>query len=253
MAALKTLWRAMVSFYDDTLQVVGGTVAALALNLPLGLLLFLIAIPLLPIFFPVPDAGAEDSATPQWLAAMIAWLIVFFPTPGNIALAGLTRVAAGPDIPHFSLFRQHLRSHWSLALRCTAVSVVILAALIWNVFFYLTVNLGWLRLVSILWMYGTLFWLSLHIFLVPLMVHVEQPRLLNLYKRAAFITLGHFGYTVILLIPLLLVSFVSLLFLPVYILVTGGFVSLVQAHALREIRLRHGDLKPEQEEEAGSL
>jgi uncharacterized membrane protein YesL len=132
--------------------------------------------------------------------------------------------------------------------------VVVLAALLWNVTFYVSADLGWLRFISILWMYGVLFWLSLHIYLVPLMVHVEQPRLFNLYKRAALVTLGHFGYTVLLLIPLLVLCFLSVLFLPVYVLVTGAYISVVEAHALREIRRRHGDLAAEeQEEEVGTL
>jgi len=39
----------------------------------------------------------------------------------------------------------------------------------------------------------------------------------------------------------------------VYVLVTGVFVSLVQAHALREIRRRHGDVLDEPEEEGSRL
>jgi hypothetical protein len=38
-----------------------------------------------------------------------------------------------------------------------------------------------------------------------------------------------------------------------YALVGVAFVSLVQAHALREIRRRHGDLLPEAEEEVSRL
>jgi hypothetical protein len=52
-----------------------------------------------------------------------------------------------------------------------------------------------------------------------------------------------------LLALLLIVGFASVVFLPVYVLVTGVFVSLVQAHALREIRRRHGDVLDEPEEE----
>jgi hypothetical protein len=36
---------------------------------------------------------------------------------------------------------------------------------------------------------------------------------------------------------------------PVYALLGTAFVSLVQAHALREIRRRHGDLESEEPEE----
>jgi hypothetical protein len=57
----------------------------------------------------------------------------------------------------------------------------------------------------------------------------------------------------VLLVLLLLVSFAAVVFLPVYVLVAPAYISLVQAHALREIRRRHGDLPVEAEEEATRL
>ena len=88
-----------------------------------------------------------------------------------------------------------------------------------------------------------MFWLSLHIYLVPLLVHVAEPRVFDLYRRAAFVALGHAGYTFVLLVLLLIVTVAAVSFLPVYVLVALAFVSLAQAHALREIRRRHGDLR----------
>jgi uncharacterized membrane protein YesL len=252
MAALRTLWAALVGLYEDTLPLVGGNLAALALNLPLGALLFVVGLPLGPLLGQ-PQPGSEENGGVQWLVAIIAWLMPLMPTPGNAALAGLAQVAAGPDVPRFEQVKRSLHRHWRLALRCTLVSIVVLVALAWNVAFYLTVSTGWLRFASILWLYGTLFWLSLHLYLLPLMVHVGEPRLFDLYKRAAFITLGHFGYTLVLLIALLVIAFASVIFLPLYVLVGGAFVAMAQAHALREIRRRHGDLVVEPEEEIGRL
>jgi uncharacterized membrane protein YesL len=244
MAAFRTVWTALVGIYEETLVLVGGNVAALALNVPIGLVLFAIGLILLP-------SGEETNA--QWLLAVIAWLLPFLPTPGNVALAGITRVAAGPDIPRFAEFTQSLRGLWWLALRCSAVSLSVLALLVWNVAFYVNVETPWVRFVSFLWLYATLFWLSLHIYLSPLLVHVAEPRLLDVYRRAAFVALGHPGYSLLLLLLLLALSFASVVFLPVYVLAAGAFINLAQAHALREIRRRHGDLVVEPDEEVGRL
>jgi uncharacterized membrane protein YesL len=237
MTAFRTLWAGLVSLYDETLTLLSGNLAALALNLPLALVLFLVGLLLTPAL-----PSAEEGATTQWLIALIAWLMPFLPTPGNVALAGLCRVAAGPDAPTFATFRESLRSHWRLALACSLLSVFVMAMLGVNAIFYLTVSSDWLRLATILWLYGMVFWLSMHVYLAPLMVHVSEPRLFDLYRRAAFIALGHFGYTLVLLILLLAIGLASVVFLPVYVLVGTAFVSLVQAHAFREIRIRHGDL-----------
>jgi uncharacterized membrane protein YesL len=198
-------------------------------------------------FTPISDEGG-----PQLLFVIVAWLLPFLPTPGNVALAGVTRVAASLDAPRFALFPQTLRARWRLALRCCLVSVVVLAALVVNIVFYATMS-GWLRFASILWAYGTLFWLSLHIYLVPLLVHVAEPRLFDLYRRAAFVSLGHPGFTTLLLLSLLIVGFITVVFVPAYVLIGLAFISMVQAHALREIRRRHGDLVVESDEGVSRL
>src|SRR5712691_2372660 len=198
MSAFRTVWAALVGLYEETLVLLVGNVAALALNLPIGLVVFVL-ITLASIFFGLPIVGTGEDASPSWLLVAIAWLM----------------------------------------------------ALIANVLFYASVG-GWLRFASILWLYGTLFWLSLHIYLAPLVVHVAEPSLLNLYKRAAFIALGHAGYSMLLLVVMLVVGFIAVVFLPAYVLIGAAFISLVQAHALREIRRRHGDLDVEPEE-VGSL
>jgi uncharacterized membrane protein YesL len=244
MTAFRTLWIALVSLYEETMVLVGGNWVALALNLPIGLALFLLALPFV---------DAQDELQAQWVAAIIAWLLPFLPTPGNVALAGLTRVAAGPDVPRFAELKASLRQHWRLALRCSAVSLLITTILTANVFFYAVFGEGWVRLASILWVYATMFWLSLHLYLVPLMVHVAQPRAVDLYRRAAFIALGHPGYSMLLLLLLLALGFAAVIFLPVYLLVSTALISLAQAHALREIRRRHGDLVAEVEEEVSRL
>jgi uncharacterized membrane protein YesL len=252
MAALRTLWKALVGLYEETLVLVLGNVTAVVLNVPIALALFLIGLP-----FAGTGGGAADGSTDggvaQWLLVVIAWMLLFLPTPGNVALSGLALVAAGPDVPRMAHFRATLRAHWRLALRCSLLSLVVLIALLANVYFYAVLSSGWLRFVSIVWLYGAFFWLSLHLYLVPLLVYVSEPRLIDLYRRAAFVALGHPAYTIMLLLVLLIVGFVSVVFLPVYVLVAGVFVSLVQAHALREIRRRHGDVLEEPVDEGGRL
>jgi hypothetical protein len=243
MAAFGTLWMALVGLYEETLTLVASNLAAVALNAVPGLLLVLIGLPLL----------NADANTTQLAIAVVAWLLPFLPTPGNLALAGVTSVAAGPDAPRLSMLRTSLLAHWRLALRCSAISIAVTLALAWNIWFYYNVGTGWVQLVSILWLYATFFWLSLHIYIVPLLLHIAEPRIFDIYRRAALIALGHPGYTLLLLIALLVIALLSVVFLPVYVLVTNAFISLAQAQALREIRRRHGDLTVEPDEEVSRL
>jgi hypothetical protein len=237
MAGFRTLWAALVGIYDDTLVLLGGNVAALMLNVPLFLLAIIVS-----------NIATGEPPEPLLLAT-VATLLAFMPTPGNVALAGVAQVAAGPDVARLRVFRETLRARWKLAARCSLVSLAVLLALLWNVGFYLNLGLGWSLPVAVLWIYAIVVWLGLHIYVVPLSVHVAEPRVLDLYRRAAYVALGHAGYTLVLLVLLLIVTFAAVLFLPVYVLVALAFVSLAQAFALREIRRRHGDLVVETEEE----
>ena len=252
MAAFRTLWTAFVGLYDDILPLLGGNLAALVANLPIGLALVVVA---LPFATTGPDAGSgADTSNPiPWLIALSALVVLFLPTPGNLAQAYLSRIAAGPDVARLSQFRYALQRYWRLGLRCTAVSLVVLVALVWNINFYLTVGSDWVRFVSVLWLYATLFWLGVHLYLPSLAVHVSEPRVFDLYRRAAFICLGHLGYSMLLLVAVLTAAIVSVAFVPLYLLVAGALISLCQAHALREVRRRHGDLLAEPDEEISRL
>jgi hypothetical protein len=121
--------------------------------------------------------------------------------------------------------------------------------LLGNVAFYaFVVGAEWLRFASILWLYGTLFWLSVHVYLTPLLLHRPAARLGDLYRRAALIALGHPLASLLLVLALLLLGLASALVLPVYLLVAGAYVALVQAHAFRAVRRLHGDVPADEEE-----
>jgi uncharacterized membrane protein YesL len=244
MAAFRTLWTALVVFYEETTVLLAGNLAAIVLNAP-----FLAAF----VLIGLPFIGSGDNNALGWLVALSAWLLLYLPTPGNVALGGLTQIAAGPDVPRFAVFRSAAHRHWRRALACTAISLAVTVLLAANAYFYLFFGTGWLRFATILWLYGLLFWFSLHIYLVPLLVHLGDPQVFDLYRRAAFITLGHPGYTVLLALALLAFGFAMVVFVPVYVLVGGALTSLVQATALREIRRRHGDLPADAEEEVSRL
>jgi uncharacterized membrane protein YesL len=171
-----------------------------------------------------------------------AWALLLLPTPGAVGLGGLASVAAGLEAPRLQLFWDGLRARWRLSIGCCLVSLVGTIALVSNLYFYAVLSSGWPRFLAILWLYALVFWLGMHLYLVPLAHHVRRPRLVDLYRRAALISLGHAGSTLLLVMLVLVLGLLSVVLLPAYVLVGGAYVALVQAHAFREIRRRHGDL-----------
>jgi uncharacterized membrane protein YesL len=176
-------------------------------------------------------------------------MLLFLPTPSGVALGVVASVAAGPDVPRLSLFWATLRGQWRMSLVYFVISLAVTCALLANVYFYAVFTTGWLRFATIVWLYGLLFWFSLHMYLVPLLVHVVEPRLFDVYRRAALIALGHPVFTLVLLLEVLILGTLCLVFVPAYVLVGPSYLAMVQAHAFREIRRRHGDLVEEVEED----
>src|SRR5262249_57491712 len=117
-------------------------------------------------------------------------------------------------------------------------------ALLANVYFYAILSTGWLRFVAVIWLYGALFWFSMHVYVLPLLVHLVEPRILDVYKRAALIALGHPIFTVLVLFETVFLGTLSLIFLPAYVLVGGSYLAMVQAYPFRAFRPRHADLDP---------
>ncbi|MBV9544357.1 MAG: hypothetical protein JOY61_08255 [Chloroflexi bacterium] len=245
MAALRTLWAAVISLYDETLVLVGGNLLWVVLNVP-----FVIVLVALGVLLP----GVSEAGGAQTLLIAIAWLLLLLPTPASVALGGLARVAAGPEAPRVGAFWAALKAYSRLSAIAFVISFVVAAALLWNVAFYASLD-SILRFVFILWLYGLLFWLCMHLYLVPLLLHVSEPRLPDLYRRAALIVLGHPIYTLVLLIGVVSVGILSIVFLPAYVLVGGSYVALIRAHAFREIRRRHGELplEPDAQDEVAAL
>jgi uncharacterized membrane protein YesL len=238
MPALRVVWLALVSLYDETIALVVGNLLWLALNLPVFLVLVAVGLPF------------TDPSNVAWLLVGLAWLLLILPTPAAVALGALAREAAGPDVPRRQAFWDGLRARWRLGSACSAVSLLVTLAIVFNMGFYATHTEGLLRLTTILWLYGLWFWLGMHVYLVPLLHHVQEPRLLDLYRRAALITLGQAVPTLLLVVVLGLVGALAIVLLPAYVLVAAAFVAVAQAHAFREVRRRLGDLSvPEADQE----
>jgi len=81
MSAFRTVWAALVGLYEETLVLLVGNVAALALNLPIGVLVFVL-VTLTSIFFGLPIVLNPIFMIPYILSALIlttgTYLLMYF-------------------------------------------------------------------------------------------------------------------------------------------------------------------------------
>lgn len=234
LTALAVLRAALTGLYDESLLLLRANLLWLLVNLPL---LILGAVAVAPWW--VPSApGATIDAAPLLLLLVLFHLL---PSPGQMGMSGLALVIARRDSPALAVFWETLRGRGRQCAQITLVGWGGFLVLAGNAAFYLAVLEGPWRLAAAIWGYAVLFWLALHLYLLPLLHHVREPRLLDLYRRAAALALAQPLFTVTLLAFAAIMAVLGIALPPLYVLGTGAFVSLLQAYAFRDLCRRYGD------------
>jgi uncharacterized membrane protein YesL len=263
LAALRVLWRALVSFYDEALLLIRANVVWFVGTIPF----FLLILALSWLFVPPTE---PDSPPLVWPLLLAAFAVLILPSPFAIGLYGLAAVIVTGDTPDFRVFWTSLRRWWRRGLAMFAISALVLVALVFNTWFYVSVTEGWLQAVSVLWLYAILFWITLQVYLIPLLIASEEPEpsdargrgddergeqepgagpplsLRGLYRRAAILTLANPMFSLLLLAGAVLSALLSTLVPPIYPLVAMAYVALIGARGLRHLRDKY--LPPDPEE-----
>jgi uncharacterized membrane protein YesL len=235
-ATPRVLWMALVTLYDDFLPSVRVNVVWLVTAAPWAFASwsFLVLV--------VPASGA--STQPTWPAFVAVLLALLLPTPGALVPAVLARRMAHPiesiETPSGPTFA----ATWRRALSLALVGYLVLAMLIGNLHFYTTVLGGWWGLVGILWAYALILWVSMHLYVAPLAVHLERPRLIDVYRQSAILSLAHPLLTFTLTVATTVLAVVMLALTPVAVLFGATYLSLVRQLALQTLVARHTNRPP---------
>ena len=182
-ACVPATWRSFVGFYSELFLLLG-----------LSLLWWVtggIAVGLIIVFgFPLLQVGG-----PFWLAPLLA-----IPAgPATAAMAFVARRVARELHVDRSFYWDGWKAYWRKALALNAISMVILALLLLNLIFYFT-RTNVLQALALFWAYLIVFWLSVQVYLFPVLVGLKEP---SIRRRPAHVhrpglcqsaVLHHHGY-----------------------------------------------------------
>jgi uncharacterized membrane protein YesL len=236
---LRVTWQTLVGLNDELVPLVKGNLIWFLCTLPLAFLLFLVLALL---------AGPSESENPTVLPAFLtALLVLLLPNPAAGGLYGLAAVIEEGESPQFSSYWEALRAYWRRGLALFAIGLGGVLLSLFNLTFYLNSG-GWLALLSILWLYGLVFWLCLQQYLFPLLVYSSDKRLWRLYQKATYLTLGHPLFSLVLLVVAVLFVLLSTLALPLFPLGSMAFMALLGTRALGALREHYGEKRREPSE-----
>lgn len=178
---------------------------------------------------------------PWWLAPLAA-------IPAGPALAALAVVArrCARDIRvDRSYYLDGLRAYWRQGLALSAIGMAVLSVLCLNLLFYAGQRMLLLVAFSALWAYLILFWVSVQLYVYPLLTAMEKPTVRLVLRNAAVITAANPFYSALLvLLAGALTALNIVLFIPLLI-VWPALTALLGEHGVRLVLIRAGVIKEE--------
>jgi len=217
MQAIKITWRSLVSFYEALLVQIGVSI------------LWWIT-------------GGVFAGAAAWLAwAMLRsggpwWFVPLLAIPAGPATAALASVTfqtsrdlnAGVD-----LFWAGFRTHWRRALAVNALSMVILALIFLNLVFYRAQSNTILHVFSYFWVYLGFSWITMQIYLFPVLAGMEQPVVSGALKIAAVMAFANPFYSIVLLVLAALLTGLSIGLVILLLVAWPAVMSLMGQHSLK--------------------
>ena len=190
---LRAVGSACAQVFSHLALLFGGNVLAMLLSLPIVLVSIVVA-----------SFVHSLSVVPLGIAVLIGVL----PNPACMGLQTLARELALGNAPEFGEQRQALGTYWRVGLRAWLIAAAITIILALNAAFYAREAANpasGLHAVAaplfFVWALLLLFWLGIHLYVAPLLLAQEEPRVLLAYRNAAVIMLSRplTSWTVILI------------------------------------------------------
>ncbi len=224
MRAFRTVWQALLSFYNELLFLV---VISLLWWLTGGIFVGLAVL--------IAWAGLQ-TGTASWFAPLVA-----IPAgPAFAALANVARPVARDRHVDRSFYWDGLRTFWRQALAAMAAGMAVLSLLLLNVQFYTTQPGLPLRIFAIFWMYLIVLDLGAQLYLLPVLVGLKEPSVRGALKTTAILALANPVYTAVLALLAVLLTGLSAVLAVLLLLAWPAVIALLGEHALMLFMERSG-------------
>jgi uncharacterized membrane protein YesL len=228
MRAFTVAFRALVSYYNELFLmlaasllwwVTGGVFAGLALAMAwtaLGIT-------------GQANLPLQDATNPFWLMPLLA-----IPAgPATAGLAYLARPVARDLHADRSMFFEGFRTYWKQALALSAIAMVVLALLLLNLFFYVSRESPFFQAFSLFWALLTVFWLSVGLYLYPVLVGLKEPGVVATLKTSVAVAFANPVFSLLLVVIAVLLSVVSVFVAILLLLAWPAVIALLGEHGLK--------------------
>jgi uncharacterized membrane protein YesL len=236
MKALRAIWAGIVDGYNELFPIVGMNLLWLLLNIPLGFF-GLVAIQVITIAMGIEEESRQSVALAFSLVYGV--LLVIGPNPAASGIHLWANRLVKEERVEFALFWEGLRTYLGKSLALFLISTVGLFLLIANALFYLRSELTVLRIFGIVWLYAIVLWMSMQLYMLPLLIEQDDKRVRLVLRNAFFLAMANVVPSLILLVVLTVLVILSIGLTLLIALLTGSVVALIAARALQLLLERY--------------
>jgi uncharacterized membrane protein YesL len=241
MKALRAVWAGIVDGYNELFPIVGMNLLWLLFNIPLGFL-GLVVIQVITIAMGIEEDARQSVSLV--FSLVYAVLLVVGPNPAASGIHLWANRLVKEERVEFALFWEGLRTYLARSLLLFTISTVGLFLLIANALFYLRSDLTALRIFGIIWLYAIVLWMSMQIYIMPLLIEQDDKRIRLILRNALFLTMANVLPSLILIVVLTVLVVLSLGLTLLIALLTGSVVALIEARALQLLLERYRAASP---------
>jgi uncharacterized membrane protein YesL len=242
--ALSVTWFALRVTYEEFFALTG-----------MGFLWFLVAVAL-----PFGVAGLTAQALPWQVSLGLTALSLLLAPPATAAIYHVAWYLAHERRIEFVYVWHGFKEYFWWSWKVTGVMLVVGAILAADVLFFYRVQSGVFALVGLILMLWLLvFWIGIQVYLFPLMVALEEKRLVQMFKNSAQLMIAFPLFCLLMVLIALLSTVLSVVLVLLLVSVWMPFVAILFSRALASsweeavtIQQRHqaaNEQEPEQAEE----
>jgi hypothetical protein len=178
--------------------------------------------------------------------ALVAGLFLLLPLPiVSGALCFVANQISRGKAAGWGTFAAGIRRYWVKSLVVAGVNLVVLVLLLTNLQFYGQMQSTWSNFAVAIWLVLGLYWLLVQVFWFPMILELENEKILLALRNALAMVLVTPGFSLTLGIALLVLGLLCVVLTVPVILFMASFFLLIANHATRS-RLAFAQKKPYQ-------
>ncbi len=190
------------------------------------------------------------------VGANLLWVVMAIPVVtiplGNAGMMYLTNQIAHHKSIEFRMFFQGIKEYWAKSYLLALLNVLAAVLFYANMRFYGQMNASWASVIQGLFVGLFVIWCLIQIYVFPMLMEQQEPRLLLALRNAAFLAFASPIPTIVLAVLLIVVAALCIGLAFLFAVAMMAVICLAANGAVLKLLIHHGIRKPPEEVPADS-